>query len=67
MYIHLWVTSVKSKPENEGRKNGIPKGELHELKDRLARTEQALTKLMEATKLISEKIDPKGKKLKNYH
>ena len=52
--------SAKSKPEEETRRNGIPKTELVELKDRLARTELALTKLMEATKLISDKIDPKG-------
>ena len=53
-------TLAKSKPDDEPRKNGIPKSELLELKDRLARTEAALTKLMEATKLISDKIDPKG-------
>ena len=52
---------AKSKPDDEPRKHGIPKSELLELKDRLARTEAALTKLMEATKLISDKIDPKGK------
>merc|ERR1712048_693228 len=56
IYIYF---KAKSKPDDEPRKNGIPKSELLELKDRLARTEAALTKLMEATKLISDKIDPK--------
>jgi len=56
IYIYF---KAKSKPEEETRRNGIPKTELVELKDRLARTELALTKLMEATKLISDKIDPK--------
>merc|ERR1712127_956943 len=39
IYIYF---KAKSKPEEETRRNGIPKTELVELKDRLARTELAL-------------------------
>ena len=55
--------SVKNRTpeEKEERKAGIKKSELSDLKERLARTETALHKLMEATnKMLDKKYDEKG-------
>ena len=51
----------RSPEEKDERKAGIKKSELSDLKERLARTEDALNKLMEATnKMLEKKYDEKG-------
>ena len=57
----------KTPEEREKRRGGIQKTELGELKERLAKTEAALTKLMEATNMISEKMNPDGKSKSPTH
>ena len=57
----FFLVKNKTPEEREKRRGGIQKTELGELKERLAKTEAALTKLMEATNMISEKMNPDGK------
>ena len=66
--ISVMIGLVKNKTpeEREKRRGGIQKTELGELKERLAKTEAALTKLMEATNMISEKMNPDGTLKKPY-
>ena len=60
----FFLVKNKTPEEREKRRGGIQKTELGELKERLAKTEAALTKLMEATNMISEKMNPDGKSKK---
>ena len=59
--LMFFLVKNKTPEEREKRRGGIQKTELGELKERLAKTEAALTKLMEATNMISEKMNPDGK------
>ena len=58
--VIIGLVKNKTPEEREKRRGGIQKTELVELKERLAKTEAALTKLMEATNMISEKMNPDG-------
>lgn len=59
VYIYFKVKN-RTPEEKEERKSGIKKSELSDLKERLARTEAALHKLMEATnKMLDKKYDEK--------
>ena len=62
----IGLVKNKTPEEREKRRGGIQKTELGELKERLAKTEAALTKLMEATNMISEKMNPDGTLKKPY-